>query len=68
MGPSDLLGCFQTREIIYRVFFGITEYELRVAIKFSVGKMMLDSELVIKMAAKGSRSSNVKRACIIRLC
>ena len=66
MGPSDLWAASRQEEIIYRLF--VIGYELRVVIKFSVGKMMLDFELAIKMAAKGSRSSNVKRACIIRLC
>ena len=66
VGPSDLWVASRQGEIIDRLF--VIGYELRVVIKFSVGKMRLDFELAIKMAAKGSRSSNVKGACIIRLC
>ena len=66
MGPSDLWAASRQEEIICRLF--VIGYELRVVIKLSVGKMRLDFELVIKMAAKGSRSSDVKGACIIRLC
>ena len=66
MGPSDLWAASRQEEIIDRLF--VIGYELRVVIKFSVGKMRLDFELVIKMATKGSRSFDVKGACIIRFC
>ena len=64
MGPSDLWAASRQGEIIDRLF--VVGYELRVVIKFSVGKMSLDFELVIKMATKGSRSFNNKRTYIIR--
>ena len=66
VGPSDLWAAPRQGEIIDRLF--VVGYELRVVIKFSVGKMSLDFELVIKMATKGSRSFDVKGACIIRFC
>ena len=58
MGPSDLWAAPRQGEIIDRLF--VIGYELRVVIKFSVGKMSLDFELVIKMATMGSMSSNGK--------
>ena len=58
MGPSDLWAASRQEEIIDRLF--VIGYELRVVIKFSVGKMSLDFELVIKMATMGSMSSNGK--------
>ena len=66
VGPSDLWAASRQGEIIDRLF--VIGYELRVVIKFSVGKMSLDFELVIKMATMGSMSSNGKWACVIRLC
>ena len=58
MGPSDLWAASRQEEIIDKLF--VIGYELRVVIKFSVGKMRLDFELVIKTVAKGSMSSNGK--------